>query len=94
MLILRAKARQRDSVPAAPSTAAALPFAVSLPALAVVFGDRLGTAATAALVAAGLVLVAWTAGAAARSAARTSAEQARRDREVLDSLDPLAGLGR
>jgi hypothetical protein len=94
MLILRLKARQHHPAPAAPATAAVLPFAVSLPALAVVFGDRLGTAAAVALVVAGLLFAAWTAGLAARSAARTTAEQARRDREVLDSLDPLAGLGR
>ncbi|MFF4456371.1 hypothetical protein [Streptomyces goshikiensis] len=74
--------------------AAALPLAVSLPALTVMFGDRLGTSATVALIVVGLALIACTAGAAARSAARDSDEQARRDEAVLDALEPLAGLRR
>ncbi|MFI5665466.1 hypothetical protein [Streptomyces sp. NPDC051704] len=93
MSILNSKARQRVAFPAAPSMAAALPLAISLPAMTVVFGDRLGTAATVALIAVGLVLIACTAGLAARTAAR-EAERTRRDEEVLDALEPLAGLSR
>ncbi|MFG2341534.1 hypothetical protein [Streptomyces yangpuensis] len=91
MLILRSKDRG-DVFPAAPSMAAALPLGMVLPALAVVFGDRLGTPATVALILLGLVLIACTAALAARDAAR--AERARRDEAVLDALEPLAGLGR
>ncbi|MFE2553346.1 hypothetical protein ACFXGI_33145 [Streptomyces sp. NPDC059355] len=93
MSILNSKTGHRVALPAAPSMAAALPLAVSLPAMAVVFGDRLGTFATVALIAAGLVLIACTAGLAARTAAR-EAERARRDEEVLDALEPLSGLRR
>ncbi|MFK0258238.1 hypothetical protein [Streptomyces sp. NPDC090445] len=77
--------------------AAALPLAVSLPATTVMFGDRLGTFATIALIVVGLALIAGTAGTAgmaARAAVRNSAEQARTDEEVLDALEPLAGLRR
>ncbi|APU41018.1 hypothetical protein ACFCYM_33195 [Streptomyces sp. NPDC056254] len=91
MLILRSKTR-RDVPPATPSMAAALPFAVLLPALSVVFGDRLGTPATVALILAGLAVIACTAAQAGRAAVR--AEQARRDEAVLDALEPLAGLRR
>ncbi|MCX5147995.1 hypothetical protein OHB36_14645 [Streptomyces sp. NBC_00320] len=93
MSILNSKARHRVAFPTAAPMAAALPLAVSLPAMAVVFGDRLGTAATVALIVLGLVLIACTAGLAARTAAR-DAEQMRRDEEVLDALEPLAGLRR
>ncbi|GHG62641.1 hypothetical protein [Streptomyces griseocarneus] len=74
--------------------AAALPLAVSLPAVTVMFGDRFGTSATVALIVVGLALIACTAGLAARAAARDSAGQARRDEAVLDALEPLAGLSR
>ncbi|KJY47179.1 hypothetical protein VR46_05010 [Streptomyces sp. NRRL S-444] len=93
MSILNSKARHRIAFPATPSMAAALPLAVSLPALSVVFGDGFGTAATVALVVAGLALIACTAGLAAR-AAGADAERMRRDEEVLDALEPLAGLRR
>ncbi|MCX4547077.1 hypothetical protein [Streptomyces sp. NBC_01565] len=95
MLILNSKTRRRDPLPATPSMAAAvLPLAVSVPAMTVMFGGRLGTSATVALIVAGLALIACTAGLAARAAARGSAEQARRDEAVLDALEPLAGLRR
>ncbi|MFF2787865.1 hypothetical protein ACFVT6_14010 [Streptomyces sp. NPDC058049] len=99
MLILNSKVRRRDPFPATTSTAstpamaAMLPLAVSLPAVTVMFGDRLGTLATVALIVVGLALIACTAGLAARAAAH-SAEQARRDEAVLDALEPLAGLRR
>ncbi|MFJ9546780.1 hypothetical protein [Streptomyces erythrochromogenes] len=95
MLILRSTERGdavASSASAASSTAAALPLGVMLPALAVMSGDRLGTAATVALILAGLALIARTAGLAARDAARS--ERARRDEAVLDALEPLAGLRR
>lgn len=93
MSILNSKARQRDLFPATPSMAAALPLAVSLPALTGVFGDRFGTSATIALIVVGLALIACTAGLAAR-AARGAAERAARDAAVLDALEPLEGLRR
>ncbi|MFF3858066.1 hypothetical protein [Streptomyces sp. NPDC002209] len=93
MSILNVKARHRVAFPATPSMAAALPLAVSLPATTVMFGDRFGSAATAALTVAGLALIACTAGLSARAAAR-DAERVRRDEEVLDALEPLAGLHR
>ncbi|MEV0409691.1 hypothetical protein AB0I68_02495 [Streptomyces sp. NPDC050448] len=94
MLILNSKAEHRDVFPATPSMAVALPLAVSLPAVTVMSGDRFGTSATAALVVAGLALIACTAGLSARATARNAAEQMRRDEEVLDALEPLAGLHR
>ena len=97
MLILSSKGRHRDLLPATPSMAAILPLAVSLPALSVVFGDRLGTPVTLALIVVGLALIACTAALAARAAARDSAGsagQARRDEAVLDALEPPAGLRR
>ncbi|WP_328792559.1 MULTISPECIES: hypothetical protein [unclassified Streptomyces] len=94
MLILKLKARHRNLFPASTSMAAVLPLAVSLPAMTVVFGGRLGTAVTIALIVAGLALIACTAGLAARAAARDSAERARHDEAVLDALEPLAGLHR
>ncbi|MFK0049424.1 hypothetical protein ACIQU4_36085 [Streptomyces sp. NPDC090741] len=93
MSILKLKARQRVPFPATTSMAFALPLAVSLPATAVVFGDRFANSATAALTCAGLALIACTAGLSARAAA-CDAEQVRRDEEVLDALEPLAGLRR
>lgn len=93
MLILKAGSRHRELFPATTSMAVVLPLAVSLPALTVLFGDRLGTLATVALIVTGLVLIACTAALAARSA-RESAERARRDEAVLDALEPLAGLSR
>ncbi|MFD4864758.1 hypothetical protein [Streptomyces sp. NPDC058412] len=93
MLILKSKDRHRDLFPVDTSVAAVLPLTVSLPALTVMFGGRLGTFATLALVVGSLVLIAGTAALTAR-AARDSAEQARRDEAVLDALDPLAGLRR
>ncbi|MFJ3200544.1 hypothetical protein [Streptomyces sp. NPDC086989] len=93
MSILNSKARQRDLFPATPSMAAALPLAVSLPALTVVFGDRFGTSATIALIVVGLALIACTAGLAARTA-RGAAEQAARDAAVQGALEPLEGLRR
>ena len=66
--------------------AAALPLAVSLPAVTVMFGDRFGASATVALIVVGLALIACTAGLAARVAGR--------DETVLDTLEPLAGLRR
>ncbi|MER6781762.1 MULTISPECIES: hypothetical protein [unclassified Streptomyces] len=93
MSILNAKARHRVAFPATPSMAAALPLTISLPAMTVVFGDRLGTFATVALIVVGLALIACTAGLAARTAA-AEAERTRRDEEVLDALEPLAGLRR
>ncbi|MFD7082834.1 hypothetical protein ACFYXV_21920 [Streptomyces sp. NPDC002181] len=93
MSILHTKSRHRVAFPAAPSMAAALPLAISLPAMTVVFGDRLGTFATVALIVVSLVLIACTAGLAARTAA-LEAERTRRDEEVLDALEPLAGLRR
>ncbi|MEW2587913.1 hypothetical protein [Streptomyces virginiae] len=94
MLILRSKDRRdhRDLLPATAPMAAAAPLGVGLPALTVVFGDRLGTPATLALIVAGLVLIACTAALTARAAARS--ERARRDEAVLDALEPLAGLRR
>ncbi|MER7465226.1 hypothetical protein [Streptomyces sp. NPDC097981] len=89
MSILNSRARHRVVFPTTPSMAAAVPLAVSLPAVAVMFGDRFGAATTAALVVAGLALIACTAGLAARKA-----EQVRRDEEALDALEPLAGLRR
>ncbi|MFD3468081.1 hypothetical protein ACFWWM_17250 [Streptomyces sp. NPDC058682] len=94
MLILKLKDRHRHLFPATSSMAAVLPLAVSLPAITVVFGGRLGTAVTVALIVAGLALIACTAGLAARAAARDSAERARHDEAVLDALEPLAGLRR
>ncbi|MEU2394940.1 hypothetical protein [Streptomyces sp. NPDC007369] len=94
MSILNVKARHRDPFPTTASMAAVLPLAVSLPALTVMFGDRFGTFVAVAVIVGGLVLVACTAGLAARAAARDSAEQARRDEAVLDALEPLAGLRR
>lgn len=94
MVILNSKARNRAALPATASMAGVLPLAVVLPAVAVMFGDRFGTAATVALIVAGLALIACTAGLAARAAAHGSAEQAQRDEEVLDALEPLAGLSR
>ncbi|MFF4009584.1 hypothetical protein [Streptomyces sp. NPDC001717] len=94
MLILNSRARHRDLFPAATSMAAVLPLAVSLPAVTVMFDDRLGSWATVVLIVVGLALIAGTAGAAARAAARDTAEQARRDEAVLDALEPLAGLRR
>ncbi|MFI7175955.1 hypothetical protein [Streptomyces spororaveus] len=91
MLILRSK-DHRNLLPATPSMAAAVPLGVGLPALAAVSGDRLGTAATLALILVGLALIACTAALAARAAARS--ERARRDEAVLDALEPLAGLRR
>ncbi|MFD8979847.1 hypothetical protein [Streptomyces sp. NPDC059564] len=69
--------------------AVVLPLGVSLPAVTVMFGDRFGTSATVALVVAGLAAIACTAGLAAREA-----ERVRRDEEVLDALEPLAGAHR
>lgn len=89
MSILNSTARHRVVFPTTPSMAAALPLAVSLPAVTVMFGDRFGDFATAALVVAGLALIACTARLAARKV-----EQVRRDEEVLDALEPLAGLRR
>ncbi|MFD7626362.1 hypothetical protein ACFV7Q_09985 [Streptomyces sp. NPDC059851] len=94
MLILNVKARHRDLFPTTTSMAAALPLAVGLPAMTVMFGNRLGTSATVALIIAGLALIACTAGLAARAAARNSAEQARRDEAILDALEPLVALRR
>ncbi|MEX2985580.1 hypothetical protein [Streptomyces sp. C36] len=91
---MSSKARPRNLYPAPAPMAAALPLAISLPALTVMFGDRFGTSATVALIVVGLVLIACTAGLAARAAARDSAEQAHRDAAVLDALEPLAGLRR
>lgn len=89
---MNSKARHRDLFPATASMAAALPLAVSLPAVTVMFGDRFGASATVALIVVGLALIACTAGLAARVAARNSGGQARRDEAVLDTLEPLAGL--
>ncbi|MCX4630133.1 MULTISPECIES: hypothetical protein [unclassified Streptomyces] len=89
MSILNSKARHRVAFPTTTSMAAVLPLAVSLPAVTVMFGDGLGTSATVALIVAGLALIACTAGLTARNA-----EQVRRDEEVLDALEPLAGLRR
>ncbi|WP_327283192.1 MULTISPECIES: hypothetical protein [unclassified Streptomyces] len=96
MLILNSKVRHRDVFPATASMAAVLPLAVSLPAMAVMFGARLGTSATVALIVAGLVLIACTAGLTARATAHhnAAAERMRRDEAVLDALEPLAGLSR
>ncbi|WP_331738153.1 hypothetical protein [Streptomyces sp. NBC_01276] len=92
MLILNSKVRRRVAFPATASMAGVLPLAVVLPAVAVMFGDRFGPYATVALIVAGLALIACTAGLAARAAARDSADRARRDEEVLDALEPLAGV--
>ncbi|MFJ8013851.1 hypothetical protein [Streptomyces sp. NPDC096339] len=94
MLILKSKTEHRDVFPATTSMAAVLPLAVSLPAVTVMFGDRFGNFATVALIGVGLALIACTSALAARTAARDSAEQARRDEEILDALEPLAGLRR
>ncbi|MEV6581643.1 hypothetical protein AB0M92_26165 [Streptomyces sp. NPDC051582] len=93
MSILNLKVRQRGALPAAPPVAAALPLAMSLLAMTVVFGDRLGTFATVAVIAVSLVLIACTAGLAARTAALET-ERMRRDEEVLGALEPPAGLRR
>ncbi|MET8751946.1 hypothetical protein ABZW32_17865 [Streptomyces sp. NPDC004667] len=92
MLILKSTARSRVALPATAPMAGVLPLAVILPALTVMFGDRFGTAGTVALIVGGLALIACTAGLAARSAAHDRAERARRDEELLDALEPLAGL--
>ncbi|MBB5119546.1 hypothetical protein AF335_28445 [Streptomyces eurocidicus] len=89
MLTSRSKDRHRDLFPATAPMTAALPLAISLPAVSVMFGNRFGTTATVVLTVLGLALIACTAGPAARSA-----ERARRDEAVLDALEPLAGLRR
>ncbi|MFH7595605.1 hypothetical protein WDV06_10955 [Streptomyces racemochromogenes] len=81
-------------LPARASMAATVPLAMSLPALAVMFGGRFGSWASGALVVAGLVLIAGMAALAARTADHDAAERARRDAAVLDALEPLAGLSR
>ncbi|MER7827711.1 hypothetical protein ABTX85_34720 [Streptomyces sp. NPDC096097] len=80
----------------ATTTAAVVPLAVSLPAVTAVFHDRFGVTASIALVALSLVLVAAAGALVARTAARTDAvaARARRDAEVLDALEPLAGARR
>lgn len=96
MLILNSTTRHEDDdVPPAPAPmAAVLPLAVSLPAVTVMFGNRLGTSATVALIVTALALIACAAGLTARAVARDSAEQARRDEAALDALEPLAGARR
>lgn len=96
MMILKSGSRHRDLFPTTTSMAGVLPLAVSLPAVTVMFGDRLGTFATIAFIVLSLAAIACTAGLAARAAARdsASAEQARRDEAVLETLEPLAGLHR
>ncbi|MFJ6050604.1 hypothetical protein [Streptomyces sp. NPDC092307] len=99
MSILKLTASSEEGAPRstrATTTAALLPLAVSLPAVTAVFHDRFGVAASIALVALSLVLVAAAGALVARTAARTDAvtARARRDAEVLDALEPLAGARR
>ncbi|MFE5866645.1 hypothetical protein ACFQ77_39735 [Streptomyces virginiae] len=79
-----------------PTTAALLPLAVMLPAVTVMFHDRFGAVASAALVAVSLVLVAAGGALLARTTAQAdaAAARARRDADVLDALEPLAGARR
>ncbi|MFG2296419.1 hypothetical protein [Streptomyces sp. NPDC048603] len=77
------------------SFTALLPVAAILPALTAMFADRLGTAAWAVLMVAELALIAAIGAHAARTAAASkAADRARRDAEVLDALEPLAGARR
>ncbi|WP_030728309.1 hypothetical protein [Streptomyces sp. NRRL S-237] len=99
MSILKLTASSEEGAPrstAAPTTAALLPLAVMLPAVTVMFHDRFGVAASVALVVVSLVLVAAGGALVARTTARAEAAaiRARRDAEVLDALEPLAGARR
>ncbi|MFG2988243.1 hypothetical protein ACGFZK_02850 [Streptomyces sp. NPDC048257] len=76
------------------TTAALLPLAATVPALTAVFHDRFGVAASVALVVVSLALVAAAGALVARAAAQAGAARARRDTEVLDALEPLAGARR
>ncbi|MET9610775.1 hypothetical protein ABZZ17_37790 [Streptomyces sp. NPDC006512] len=94
MPILKPNSPSDQPSSAATTATALLPIAIGLPALASVFADRLGTAGSAALAVASLVLIAGVAGLLGRSAARNTAARDRRDQDVLDALDPLAGARR
>ncbi|MET9616666.1 hypothetical protein [Kitasatospora indigofera] len=92
-------------VPAPAALPALLPLTAVLPALTGLFADRLGTPATIALIGADLALVAAAGALVARRKAGTATagtatagtgtagpgpvQQARRDRETLDRLEPL-----
>ncbi|MFG2976989.1 hypothetical protein ACGFYY_28880 [Streptomyces sp. NPDC048331] len=99
MSILKLTAPSEEDVPrstTAPNMAGLLPITVILPAVTTVFHDRLGAAASVALVVASLVLVAAAGALVARSAARVdvAAVRARRAADVLDAPEPLAGARR
>lgn len=94
MPILNPEASQTDvSSPAHPSIAL-LPLTAVLAALTTVFADRFTTTGRVALVVLALGLIAATGAAVARATARTAADRARRDADVLDAPEPLAGARR
>ncbi|WP_405791649.1 hypothetical protein OG753_36325 [Streptomyces sp. NBC_00029] len=97
MPILKSKPSSGDLPHSSKSaaTAALPPLAVALPAVAVMFHDRFGVAVSVALVVVSLVLVAAAGAMVARAAAaQADAVRARRDADVLDALEPLAGARR
>ncbi|WP_329391626.1 hypothetical protein OG625_40420 (plasmid) [Streptomyces sp. NBC_01351] len=92
MPILNPKAvSHKDTVPPTDSFIALLPLTAVLPALATLFADRFSTAGWVVLIVVELALIATTSALAARAAARTDADRARRDAAVLDALEPLHG---
>lgn len=98
MTILKKTASSEEGAPRSTTapTAALLPLAVMLPAVTVMFHDRFGVAASAALVVVSLVLVAAGGALLARTTAQADAAavRARHDADVLDRLEPLAGARR
>ncbi|MFG2873755.1 hypothetical protein ACGFYU_01805 [Streptomyces sp. NPDC048337] len=83
MPILKSKASHE-------SASSLLPVIAGLPAITAMFADRLSTTGWAVLVVTELVLIAAT----GALAARTAADRARRDAEVLDMPEPLSGARR
>lgn len=94
MPILKSKAPHEGATSAADSLVALLPLTAILPAVAAMFADRFSTTGWVALVVVELSLIATTGALAARAAARTAADRARRDAEVLDMLEPLTDARR
>ncbi|MBW5482243.1 hypothetical protein [Streptomyces bambusae] len=94
MPILKPKTSHSGAPSASDFSVALLPLVAVLPALATMFADRLSTAGWAALIAVELMSIATVSAWAARGVARAAAERARRDAEVLDMLEPLAGTRR
>ncbi|MFD3698813.1 hypothetical protein ACFWUZ_22135 [Streptomyces sp. NPDC058646] len=88
MPTVHSKPSREDATSA--SLVALLPLTAILPALLAMSADRLSTPVRAVLVVAELALIAAT----GALAARTAADRARRDAEVLDALEPLAGARR